>query len=71
MDITNQTELTKKLFGDVDFLELEDWQRDIVLAPEELVGAKKEIARLRRLLVSCAKDELSPAEKKLLLSDQS
>ena len=63
-------ELIKKLFGDVDFLELEKWQQDLVLAPERLADAQKEIVRLRGLLIKCAKDEFSPAEKQLLLSDQ-
>jgi hypothetical protein len=65
-----QKELKNKLFGeDVDFLELEEWQQNLILAPTELLRAKEEIERLRELLVRCAKDELSPAEKKLLLSD--
>jgi hypothetical protein len=63
----NQNELIKKLFGDIDFLELEDWQQDIVLAPEKLAEAEKEIERLRGLVYQLANDELSPAQKKLLL----
>lgn len=65
--VTAQTDLASKLIGK-DQLEMSDTEQALYLSPGNLEEAEKEIARLRALVIRLAKNELSEAEKAILLN---
>jgi hypothetical protein len=63
----SQTKLALKLI-DKDPLEMTDIEKDLYLAPDNLVDAEKEIKRLRALVIRFAKNLVSEPGKAILLS---
>jgi len=62
----NQMILAKNLIKK-DYLEMTDTEQDLCLAPQNLADAEKEIERLRALVISLAKNEVTEAGKAILL----
>jgi len=62
------TNLAEKLIGK-DILEMNYVELSLYNAPSDLDEAKKEIERLRCLVMRMAKNELSESEKRILINN--
>lgn len=67
-DYNAMSDLTEKLLGR-DVISMSEVEMDVLNCPANLETAEKEIERLRKLVVSLAKNEVSEAGKQLLLCD--
>ena len=66
-NVNAMTELAETLINK-DVLEMTETELALYNAPSQLEAAEREIERLRALVVSLAKNELSEAQKQIILA---